>query len=456
LIGEAYDLGIENGTLVTSSGRERSHLYIQEGRIAALRATPARAAERIDASGLLVMPGMVDTHVHLMDPGATDREDYLSGTAAAAAAGVTTIVEHTHTAPVRDASAFRERIAYLQPRARVDFGLAAHATPGRPEEVACLWQAGATFLKVFTCSAHDFPTFDNAGLLDLFREVARSDAICLVHCEDEAITQAARARLRAQGRSDAAALLEWRSLEAELTAIAAVASLAWRTGARIVVAHVSHPLGVALIDRARQLGARLTAETCPQYLTFLAADLVKRGALLKFRPPPRARNAEELDALWRLVDAGNVQVLSTDHAPATRAQKQSGSIWEAHFGIPGLDTAFPLLLDAAARGQIRYERIVSAYSENPARTYRLHPRKGSLAVGADADLVLVDPGHPWTLRDSLVLTKAAWTPFDGRTVTGRPVTTLLRGRVIAREGEVLAEPGTGRWLPGPGYVSRSA
>jgi len=191
-------------------------------------------------------------------------------------------------------------------------------------------------------------------------------------------------------------------------------------------------------------------ETCPQYLLVAEAEILRYGALRKFTPPARARTEAELDDMWRRLRDGAVDLVSTDHAPATQEQKQRGSICDAPFGLPGLDTTLPLLLDAAAAGRISYERVVAAYSEIPARTYGLFPRKGQLAIGADADIVLVDPVHRWTLDDDLVRSKARWTPYAGRSVAGRPVATILRGKVIAQKGEVLAEPGTGQWIPGPG------
>ncbi len=180
----------------------------------------------------------------------------------------------------------------------------------------------------------------------------------------------------------------------------------------------------------------------------------REAELRKFTPPARARTEAELDDMWRRLRDGTVDLVSTDHAPATQEQKQRGSIWDAPFGLPGLDITLPLLLDAAAAGRISYERVVAAYSEIPARTYGLFPRKGQLAIGADADLVLVDPVHRWTLEDDLVRSKARWTPYAGRSVAGRPVATILRGKVIAQKGEVLAEPGTGQWIPGPGAAGR--
>ncbi len=446
-----HDLAIDNGTVVTGTRRARQHVYVREGRISKVTDAREAADRRIDASGLLVMPGMVDTHVHLMDPGATEREDFPSGTAAAALAGVTTVVEHTHAAPVRDPAGLAAKVAYLAFRSRVDFGLAAHAWPDAVAQVAPLWRAGIAFLKVFTCTTHGIPGFDRRALLDLFQTVARVGAVCLVHSEDEALTRAAEDRLRAAGRDDPGVITEWRSREAELAALSTVAQLAGETGARVVFAHLSHAEAVDAVAHWRGRGALVTLETCPQYLTLFEDEILEHGALRKFTPPARARSQAELDRLWHLLRDGAVDLISTDHAPSTRAQKQHGSIWDAPFGLPGLDTTFPLLLDAAAGGRISYERVVAAYSEVPARTYGLYPRKGQVAKGADADLVLVDPSFRWTLSDALVRSKAGWTPYAGRAVAGRPVATILRGEVIAHKGEILAPPGQGRWIPGPGH-----
>lgn len=444
-----FDLAIENGTVVRGAGRARVNVYVRDGRIAALADEQLPARERHDAEGLLVMPGMVDTHVHLMDPADTSREDFPAGTSAAASAGVTTIVEHTHGRPVREAADLADKIEYLSDRACVDFGLAAHAWPDRIDAVAELWRAGVAFFKVFTCTTHGVPGFDAANLRALLTETARNEAICLVHCEDESITGALEASLRAAGRDDPSVIAEWRHPDAELVALSVVARLAELTGARVVTAHLSSPRAVALVAEAAKAGVRIHGETCPQYLTLEADELRREGALRKFTPPARAAGPRDLEAMWSAVADGSISHISTDHAPATLEQKRSGSIWDVHFGLPGLDTTMPVLLDAAARDLITYERLVELYSERPATVYGLAPRKGRLEVGADADLIVVDPRLEWTITRDELRSKAGWSPYEGRQITGRTTHTFLRGQLVAEHGSV-AEAGVGRFVPGAG------
>lgn len=450
------DLLVAGGTVVSPRGRRRAHVGVKDGVVRHVGAEEVAARERVDASGLLVLPGAVDTHVHLMDPGSPEREDFPTGTAAAAAAGVTTIVEHSHGQPVRTTDDLADKRAHLRERSNVDYGLAAHAWPGRSTDVEPLWEAGAAFFKVFTCTTHGVPGHDAAALREHLRATGTAGAtgaVSLVHCEDESLTSSAEALLRADGRTDPGLLTEWRDRDAEVVAAAVVALLVRRTGARAVVAHVSHPEVAHLVARERADGARLAAEGCPQYFLLREPEVHEHGALRKFTPPARARTDGDEAEMWRLLRSGALTHMSTDHAPSTLEQKRAGDIWNVHFGLPGLDSTMLVLLDAAARGHLAHEDVVRVYSEVPARTYGLWPRKGRIAPGADADLVLVDPAAGRTLQDSDVISKAGWTPFAGRTLTGGVVRTYLRGELVAEERRPVDARG-GRFLPGAGAVPR--
>ncbi|SMD26918.1 dihydroorotase [Kibdelosporangium aridum] len=428
------DLLVSGGFVVTPNGRRRANVAVVDGRIVHVGDDRPAARQEVDASGLLVLPGGVDTHVHLMDPGSTDREDFPTGTGAAASAGVTTIIEHSHGQPVRTVDDLRDKQAYLSGRANVDFGLAAHAWPSATD-VAALWQAGVAFFKVFTCDTHGIPGHDAAALRHHLASTAMVDAVSLVHCEDDSITADAERLLRRSGRTDGSVVPEWRDRDAEVVAAAVTAILVRRSGARAVVAHVSHPEVADYIQRERAAGARLGAEACPQYFLLREHEVHEHGALRKFTPPARARTDADEAELWRLLRSGTLTHMSTDHAPSTLEQKAAGDIWNVHFGLPGLDSTMPVLLDACARGHLAVEDVARVYAEVPARLYGLWPRKGRIGPGADADLVLVDPGHTWTLSNDAVLSKAGWTPFDGRRIIGRVVRTFLRGRLVAQEGK---------------------
>jgi dihydroorotase len=420
------------------------HVYVSDGRIAAVTPRTLEAREKVDATGLLVMPGMVDAHVHFMDPGDATREDFPTGSAAAARAGVTTVIEHTHAAPVISADELRAKVDHLRERSYVDFALAAHAWPDRLEEVAGVWRAGAAFVKVFTCATHGLPGFDAAALKQLFTRAASCRAVCLVHAEDESLTAAAEAELRAEGREDGGVVPLWRGRDAEQTALLVTALAAKLSAARAVAAHVSHgdALGAA---------SGLTIETCPQYLTLTEGEVLEYGPFRKFTPPARARSSDDLERMWRALADGRVDYVASDHAPSTREQKLAGTIWEVHFGLPGVDTTLSVLLDGAHAGRISYERVAEAYSEMPARIYKLWPAKGRLEPGADADLVLVDPEVRWTVRDADVISRAGWSPFSGRTLTGRAQRTYVRGALVADGGRIVGQPGVGRFVPGGGH-----
>jgi dihydroorotase (multifunctional complex type) len=443
------DLLIAGGTVVAPQGRRRANVSVRAGSVVDVGQDRPSSRETVDATGLLVLPGGVDTHVHLMDPGSPEREDFPTGTAAAAASGVTTIIEHSHGRPVRTVSDLTDKVRYLHNRSHVDYGLAAHAWPGHVDAVPDLWAAGIAFFKVFTCSTHGVPGHDAAALKSHLETTTLCGAMSLMHCEDESLTASAESVLKEHGRDDPGLLSEWRNLDAELVAAAVASLLVRRTGARAAVAHVSTEEVAKYIAAERHRGARIEAEGCPQYFLLREDEVMHHGALRKFTPPARSRTDDDEAQLWRLLRSGVLTHMSSDHAPSTLEQKQAGDFWEVHFGLPGLDSTMAVLLDAAARGHLSYEDVVRVYSESPAKIYGLWPRKGRLAAGSDADIVLVDPNATRTLRNSEVLSKAGWTPFDGRTLTGRVIQTYLRGQLIADSGRPV-DTRSGEFLAGAG------
>lgn len=429
----SFDLRVMGGTLIGAE-ESRSNLYVSEGRVA-LRDTKAHPArESVDASGLLVLPGMVDTHIHLMDPGDVSRETFSAGSAAAVANGVTTVIEHTHGHPVRSVADFHDKLEHLQGRARTDYGLAAHVWSDNLTDLSDLWTAGVAFFKIFTCATHGVPAVEGDDLKKALAEIARIAGATLIHCEDDSLTAEAERQLRATGRTDPGLLIEWRSRSAEKTSVEAVLWLIRQTGVRATIAHVSTPEIAHLVAAARAEGVDVVAEACPQYLYLREDEVHAHGALRKFTPPARLRSDADEEAMWRALVQGEFGHLSSDHAPSTLAQKSAGTMWEVHFGLPGLDTTLALMMEAVAAGRITWTRLVDLYAEAPARRYGLHPRKGHLGLGADADFILVDPHRTWRIGDRPYLSRAGWSPYEGRQVRGWVHATYLRGVRAALEG----------------------
>jgi allantoinase len=448
------DLVVRGATIVSATGRTRGDLLVGEGRVAGIVSPGSGKGERIvEASGLHLLPGGVDPHVHMQDPGLTEKEDFMTGTGAAAVGGTTTIVEHNRSLPfVLNAELLIEKGEYLADRALIDYAQLGGAHPDNVGDLRPMWEAGAVAFKVFTCNLHGAETILPDKMLEVFREVASFDGVCLVHAEDETITTANEERLRAAGRTDYEVIPEWRTREAEQVAVNTTAQIARISGCRVAIAHASHPEICDLVNRERDRGARLWVECCPQYFYLSEQDIDTWGPWNKFTPP--ARSKDEADGMWARLRSGDIDMISADHAPATKEDKAQGeeNIWECSFGLPGVETVLPMMLTGVNEGRVSLERLVEARSLVPAQVYGLWPRKGHLGIGADADFVLVDMDAEKTLKNDDVVCKVGWTPFEGRTVKGLPVMTFVRGRLVAKEGEPVIDPGWGEFVKGPGSV----
>jgi allantoinase len=442
---------------VTPAGARRLHLGVSGGRIVALVGPGERleAGRTVEAGGLVVLPGLVDTHVHLRDPGFPEREDFDTGTAAAAHGGVTTVLEMPLSIPpVCSGEILARRRAAVEPRARVDFALyggLGHDNPGEAEGLA---RAGAVAFKTFRITpaperAAEFVglcAVDAGAMAAVLRAAARTGRPAAVHAEADAVVQRETGRLRAAGRRDLGADGEARPELAEAASVAETLALAEAAGARVQIVHVTCPAAARLVRQAKARGVAVTAETCPQSLTFAAEEVAAHGALAKVNPP--LRSAESREGLWEFVHDGTIDVVGSDHCPFAPGEKaaRGDDVLAALPGLAGIEAMLPLLLTAVHQGRLTLERLAALASERAARIFGLYPAKGAIQVGADADLVLVDPGAHWTLRAADFYTRGRGTAgiFDGREVVGRPVMTLVRGRPVMEDGKVVGEPGTGR------------
>ena len=449
-----YDLIIRGGQLVTPDGVAEADVAVADGVIVALGpALEGGATEELDARGLHIFPGLIDAHVHFNEPGRAHWEGWATGSAALAAGGGTLAVEMPLNAipPTCDGASFDEKRALAERLSVVDFALWGGLVPGELERLDELAERGVVGFKAFM-SGSGTPEFAAADDLTLFEGMARAARLGLpvaVHAESDTLTSGLAARAVAQGRLSARDYLDSRPVVAELEAIQRALLFAAETGCRLHVVHVSSGRGVALISAARARGVDVSCETCPHYLVLTEDDLERIGAAAKCAPPLRAR-AEQAE-LWARLLAGEVDLVASDHSPAPADMKVETAtgffgIWG---GIAGVQSTLELLLSAGhhERG-LGLAAIASLTAAAPAQRLGLAPRKGSLDVGADADLALVELGRVWTLGREQLRDQHRLSPYVGRAMRGRVVRTIRRGATIAREGSVLS--GAGGRLVRPG------
>jgi len=451
-------LAIANGTLVTEQGQRRSDVLCEDGHIVAIADSGMSAAadQVVDATGCLVFPGFIDPHIHSRDPGMTDKEDFAHATRAAAVGGVTTVFDMPNNVPpVTDANIFGERADQHQRVAFVDFGLwGLSLGEENVQELGPLISAGAVGIKLFLGYYFNratrrllyeidglrpeelIPPPTNGEVLAVMDAVAASSGLVAGHCEDRGVIEA---RTRALGRraQSYADLLYQRPDVAETASIAAAIALAAGSGCRLHILHVSSAPGAQLLGWAQRNGTSVTAETCAHYLTLTADSAGELGARLKVFPPVR-RDADR-EALLRAVQDGSIASISSDHAPHTLEEKAL-PFDRAPAGMIGTETLVPLMLDLMHSRSITPERLALVLSTGTARLYGVYPQKGAIQTGSDADFTIVDPNLRWKIRAEDLHSKQRWSAWDGREVTGRARATVLRGHVIARDGEPLGVP----------------
>lgn len=441
------DLVISNARLVSPRGIVEGGVAIDEGVIVAVAREPhlPKADMTIDAGGRPVLPGLLDGHPHTTSPPDTP----LTGTRAAARGGFTTLLEMPgYQVPTFTPAQFEEKRRIYGRDSFVDFSLHGACASGYPRgSLTGMWRLGATGIKFFVSDpGPGWPQTLDGEIIEGFRELAGVDGLALVHAENDQLIRDNTRRLRAEGRRDYVAHLEARPPLAEIEAGRRIIEYLRLTGCRGIIAHTSVPETVGYARRARTEGVCVGIETCPQYL-FLTEDHVKKlGPWAKFAPP--ARSAETAAEMRRLLAAGLIDTVATDHAPYPREEKEAGldDMLAAPNGIPGLETFLPLMLNAVNEGWLTLERLVEVTAENPAKIYRVWPRKGGFQVGADGDAVIVDLKKTVRISNEDLLTACHWSPYDGWALKGAPVTSVIRGVVAMEDGEVTAKRGSGRYV----------
>lgn len=456
-----YDTVLTGGRLVSHEQIRPATIAIQDGRIAAVLdpSNEPAAARRIDATGLHILPGIIDTHVHTRHPGVVTREDFESGTSAAAAGGVTTLLEMPIAKrPVHDAESLSRRADLLTKTALVDFGLYGGAGHENLDTIVEQALAGAVAFKTFLVPPppgreDEFVGLwctDIGALRDVMSAVARTGRPHAFHCEDASLVACLGARVRAEPNVRGVAHAASRPAIVEDVSVAMVLALAAETGDHAHIVHLSSPRAAALVVDAHRRGTRVSAETCPHYLWLTTDALTAHGPFAKCNPA--LRPADDVTRLWRHVAEGTIDVIGSDHSPFLLEEKLAGTddIFAAPPGMPGLEILLPLMLTGVNQGRLTLPQLVALMSTHAAELFQL-PGKGRIVPGHDADLVLVDMAAAWTFDQANCFSKARDTMrvYDGWTLDGRVVSTMVRGAVIYQDGAIVASPGYGRFIRPP-------
>ena len=442
------DLVIVNGTIYTPGGFFEGNIIIDGGKIQSFThgALQPDASRIVDAKGRLVLPGMIDMHVHFRDPGFTDREDFESGTRSAASGGVTTVVDMPNTVPsVVSAETIREKVGIVDGKALVDYAFIGGAGTLDSETLLSMAEEGIVGYKTFMIARFEELAASDGQMIDNFKTIAETGLPCLIHAENQDIVDQGMAKASAMGRLDPIAHAEFRPAIAEDEATTRAILLAKETNVHLHICHMTSKGSAEALAYARRNGQNVTGETSANYLMLNDEIMKEIGPYAKVDPP--IRGPEDQEALWRALNSGVIDAIASDHAPYPKEEKDKGweNIFDAPSGGTGIQTQLPLMLDSVDKGKITLKRLIETYSVNPARLMGLYPRKGVLFPGADADVIIVDPDAAFQIKGEDLYSKQKVTAFEGFKGKGMPVTTIVRGEIIMEEGTIIGKPGFGEY-----------
>lgn len=445
---------LKNGSIVTESTIFQGGIVIEDEKIQQLVAGSLEIPgieNVLDIEGKFILPGLVDSHVHFEDPGKTEWEEFNTGGMAAAAGGVTTIMDMPVDSepPTTTLENFNTKLKAISSKAITDFALWGGLVDNNLKELEALHQAGVIGFKAFMeeTGVDTFKAADDGIVYEGLKKAKELGNLVAVHAENDKIVGVLREKLIAAGRTDRRAWLESRPVESEVEAVIRAIYWAKLTGGWLHVVHATNAGSVEAIQRARCEGVNVTVDTGPNYLFFDEDDFLKVGPLLKMGPPIRSR--KEVEKLWDCVLSGKVDVFGSDHSPSTWKEKEPGmdNVWEGWGGIGGIQTMLPALLtEGYHKRGLDLRLLVKMTSANPARLFGVFPQKGCLMPGSDADLVIVDLEKKWTFQKEQIFNKNPESPYIGYEYQGKVEKTMLRGKFIYDAGKILVNPGYGKFL----------
>ncbi|MBM3677029.1 MAG: allantoinase AllB [Actinobacteria bacterium] len=441
------DLVVRGGVAVLPDGAAATDVAVEDGRIAAIGSELPGAAEEIDARGLHVFPGGVDPHVHFDEPGRTHWEGVDTGSRSLAAGGLTTFVDMPlNNDPVTvDRATLDLKLEAIRHRSHVDFALWGGLVPGNVDRLEEQLDGGVLGFKAFMCHSgiDEFPGVDDITLYDGMQEIAALDSVLLLHAENAQLVAELGRRARERGTLEPRDFAAARPPVTELEAIARAIAMAEATGCRTHIVHVSLARGVELVTEAAARGVDVSCENCPHFLLYTEDDLERIGLPLKSAPP--VRSAADREGLWALIDAGNLEMVTSDHSPGSPDVKQAG-FWDSWGGISGCQSTLQLLLaEGHERRGLALPAVARLCGGSAAERFRLEG-KGAIAVGNDADLALVDLTWSGAVSADDLLYRHPTSAYEGLPIRGRVVRTLLRGRTVLADG-TFADPPAGLFLP---------
>lgn len=432
------DLILSGGIIVSERASTPGNIAIKDGIIIAVGAPSAmpHATETVDVSGMHLLPGAIDMHVHFREPGYTHKEDWETGTAAAAMGGVTTVFEMPNTnPPTRSVKEFQDKQRAAE-KAYVDFGIYGLLAEDNIDELQGLVDAGANAFKCFMGNTFgNLPSPSTGAMLEGFEIIAQSGLRISLHAETASIMAWRQEKLEAAELNDPLYHIAARPDIVAVEAVSRAAILAEWTGARVHILHISSGAELLPLAAAKTRGVDITGETCPCYVLLNSSDYERLGSVIRVNPP--VREATDSAQIWDALQSGVVDMIATDHAPHLPEEKLNDNIWKADCGFPGVETQMRLMLSEVNRGRMSLEHYVKISAVNPAKSFGMWPMKGHIGVGAHADVAVVDMNREETIRAVDLHSRGKITPFEGTQTKGVAVHTLVRGCFVQKDRKLI-------------------